>query len=80
MAAGMAASRPGSQPASRPKSRAGRRDLPVVVARGAVDPALAEGVLDRYCRLVAAPGDADLAVAAGAIVRAGARVDQEIPA
>jgi hypothetical protein len=66
MAAGMAASRPGSQPASRPgsqpasqsKSRAGRRGLPVVVALGAVDPALVEGVLDGYCRLVAAPGDA----------------------
>jgi D-3-phosphoglycerate dehydrogenase / 2-oxoglutarate reductase len=55
---------------------AGHRDLPVVVALGDVDPALVAGVLDGHCRFVADPGDADLAVAAGAIVRADARVDQ----
>jgi D-3-phosphoglycerate dehydrogenase len=52
--------------------------LPVVVALGAVDPALVAGVLDGRCRFVAAPDDADLAVAAGAIVRADARVDQAL--
>jgi D-3-phosphoglycerate dehydrogenase len=55
-----------------------RRDLPVVVALGAVDPALVTGVLDGHCRFVPAPGDAELAVAAGAIVRADARVDQAL--
>jgi D-3-phosphoglycerate dehydrogenase len=53
-------------------------DLPVVVALGAVDPALVSGVLDEHCRFVAAPGAAELAVAAGAIVRADARVDQAL--
>jgi len=53
-------------------------DLPVVVALGAVDPALVSGVLDGHCRFVATPGDAELAVAAGAIVRADARVDQAL--
>ncbi len=56
----------------------GRPDPPVVVALGAVDPALVSGVLDGHCRFVAAPGDAELAVAAGAIVRADARVDQAL--
>jgi phosphoglycerate dehydrogenase-like enzyme len=56
----------------------GGRDLPVVVALGTVDPALVEGVLGGQCRFVAAPGDADLAAAAGAIVRADARVDQAL--
>ena len=41
--------------------------LPVVVALGPVDPALVSGVLDGHCRFVTAPGDAELAVAAGAI-------------
>jgi D-3-phosphoglycerate dehydrogenase len=54
------------------------RALPVVVALGAVDPALVAGILDGHCRFVAAPDDADLAVAAGAIVRADARVDQAL--
>ncbi len=53
-------------------------DRPVVVALGTVDPALVAGVLDGHCRFVAAPDDADLAVAAGAIVRADARVDQAL--
>jgi len=44
--------------------------LPVVVALGPVDPALVTGVLDGHCRFVPDPGDAELAVAAGAIVRA----------
>ena len=66
MAAGMGSRQPGGQ------------DPPVVVALGTVDPALVEGVLDGHCRFVAAPGDADLAVAAGAIVRADARVDQAL--
>ena len=55
---------------------AGTGELPVVVALGAVDPALVAGVLDGHCRLVTDPGDADLAVAAGAIARADARVDR----
>jgi sugar phosphate isomerase/epimerase len=50
--------------------------LPVVVALGAVDPALVSGALDGHCRLVTDPGDADLSIAAGAIARAGARIDQ----
>ena len=52
--------------------------LPVVVALGPVDPALVAGVLDGHCRFVPDPGDAELAVAAGAIVRAEARVDQAL--
>jgi len=59
-------------------SRARRQDPPVVVALGTVDPALIEGVLGGHCRYVADPGEADLAVAAGAIVRADARVDREL--
>jgi D-3-phosphoglycerate dehydrogenase len=50
--------------------------LPVVVALGAVAPALVTGVFDRHCRFVPDPGDAELSVAAGAIARADARVDQ----
>jgi D-3-phosphoglycerate dehydrogenase len=53
-------------------------ELPVVVALGSVDPALVAGVLDGQCRFVAAPGEAELAAAAGAIVRADARVDQAL--
>jgi D-3-phosphoglycerate dehydrogenase len=53
-------------------------DLPVVVALGSVDPALVSGVLDGHCRFVAAPGDAELAAAAGAIARADARVDRAL--
>ena len=53
-------------------------DFPVVVALGSVDPALVSGVLDGQCRFVAAPGDAELAVAAGAIARADARVDRAL--
>jgi D-3-phosphoglycerate dehydrogenase / 2-oxoglutarate reductase len=52
--------------------------LPVVVALGPVDPALVARVLDGRCRFVPDPGDAELAVAAGAIVRADARVDQAL--
>jgi D-3-phosphoglycerate dehydrogenase len=54
------------------------RPLPVVVALGAVDPALVSGVLDGHCRFVSYPGDDDLSVAAGAIARADARVDQAL--
>jgi D-3-phosphoglycerate dehydrogenase len=54
------------------------RDLPVVVALGSVDPALVSGVLDGHCRFVAAPGEAELAVAEGAIARADARIDQAL--
>ncbi len=54
------------------------QSLPVVVALGSVDPALVAGVLDGHCRFVTAPGEAELAVAAGAIVRADARVDQAL--
>ena len=53
-------------------------DLPVVVGLGPVDPALVARVLDGHCRFVAAPGEAELAAAAGAIVRADARVDQAL--
>ena len=52
--------------------------LPVVVALGSVDPALVSGVLDGHCRFVAAPGDAELAAAEGAIARADARVDRAL--
>jgi phosphoglycerate dehydrogenase-like enzyme len=51
----------------------GRR--PVVVALGAVDPALVAGVLGDTVELVAEPGPEDLAAAEGAIVRADAVVD-----
>ena len=54
------------------------QSLPVVVALGSVDPVLVSDVLDGHCRFVAAPGEADLAVAEGAIVRADARVDQAL--
>ena len=54
------------------------QDLPVVVALGSVDQTLVSGVLDGHCRFVAAPGDAELAGAAGAIARADARVDQAL--
>ena len=52
--------------------------LPVVVALGPVDPALVTGVLDGHCRFIPDPGDAEFRLAAGAIVRAGARVDQAL--
>jgi D-3-phosphoglycerate dehydrogenase len=51
----------------------GRR--PVVVALGTVDPALVTDVLGDAVEFVAQPGPADLASAAGAIVRADAVVD-----
>ena len=54
------------------------QEPPVVVALGTVDPALVAGAFDGHCRFVAAPDDADLAVAAGAILRADARVDQTL--
>src|SRR6266851_620215 len=52
--------------------------MPVVVAFGSVDPALVAGVLDGHCRFVTDPGEAELAAAEGAIVRADARVDQAL--
>jgi D-3-phosphoglycerate dehydrogenase len=54
------------------------QDLPVVVALGSVDPALVSGVLDGHYRFVAAPRDAELAVAVGAIARADARIDRAL--
>jgi D-3-phosphoglycerate dehydrogenase / 2-oxoglutarate reductase len=54
------------------------QSLPVVVALGSVDPVLVSDVLDGHCRFVTAPGEAGLAVAEGAIVRADARVDQAL--
>jgi D-3-phosphoglycerate dehydrogenase len=51
----------------------GRR--PLVVALGAVDPALVTGALGDGIEFVAQPGPDDLAVAEGAIVRADAVVD-----
>jgi D-3-phosphoglycerate dehydrogenase len=53
-------------------------DLPVVVALGSVDPDLVSGVLDGHCRFVATPGDAEFALAEGAIARADARVDRAL--
>jgi phosphoglycerate dehydrogenase-like enzyme len=50
--------------------------LPVVVGLGPVDPALVSGVLAGRCQFVPDPADRDLAVAAGAIARADARIDQ----
>jgi D-3-phosphoglycerate dehydrogenase / 2-oxoglutarate reductase len=52
--------------------------LPVVVALGSVNPVLVSGVLDGHCRFVTDPGEAELAAAAGAIVRADSRVDQAL--
>jgi D-3-phosphoglycerate dehydrogenase len=52
--------------------------LPVVVALGPVDPALVTGVLAGHCQFVPEPGEAELGLAAGAIVRADARVDQAL--
>jgi D-3-phosphoglycerate dehydrogenase / 2-oxoglutarate reductase len=50
-------------------------ERPVVVALGAVDPALVTGVLGDGLAFVAEPGPEDLAAAVGAIVRADAAVD-----
>jgi D-3-phosphoglycerate dehydrogenase / 2-oxoglutarate reductase len=52
--------------------------LPVVVGLGPVDPALVSNVLDGHCRFISDPDGADLSVAAGAIARAEARVDQAL--
>jgi D-3-phosphoglycerate dehydrogenase / 2-oxoglutarate reductase len=52
--------------------------LPVVVALGQVDPSLVSGVLDGHCRFVTDPSGGDLGLAAGAIARADARVDQAL--
>src|SRR5271154_6918600 len=59
-----------------PEARTG--ELPVVVALGSVDPALVTSVLDGHCRFIADPGAAELAAAAGAIVRADVHVDQPL--
>jgi D-3-phosphoglycerate dehydrogenase / 2-oxoglutarate reductase len=67
-----------SQPASQQSQLASRQSQPVVVGLGPVDPALVSGVLGGRCRFVATPGDAELAAAAGAIVRADARVDEAL--
>ena len=58
-------------------SRAGPGQ-PVVVALGSVDPALVTGVLDGHCRFVPDPGETELGLASGAIVRADTRVDQAL--
>jgi D-3-phosphoglycerate dehydrogenase / 2-oxoglutarate reductase len=50
-------------------------DHPLVVALGAVDPALVTGVLGEEVAFVADPGEQDIAHADGAIVRADAIVD-----
>jgi D-3-phosphoglycerate dehydrogenase / 2-oxoglutarate reductase len=57
---------------------AGPGELPVVVGLGPVDPGLVSGVFAGHCRFVADPGPADLAVAAGAVVRAEARVGTDL--
>lgn len=51
---------------------------PTVVALGEVPPALVIGTLGGEVRFVAQPGDADLAEAQGAIVRAGVVVDEAL--
>ena len=53
-------------------------ELPVVVALGQVDPGLVSGVFAGHCHFVAEPAPADLAAAAGAVVRAEARVDADL--
>jgi D-3-phosphoglycerate dehydrogenase / 2-oxoglutarate reductase len=53
-------------------------DRPVVVALGAVDPALVIDVLGEGISFVAEPSEEDLAVAAGAIVRADVVVDSAL--
>ncbi len=58
-----------------PAQRGSGSARPVVVGLGAVDPDLVAGVLGDGVDFVASPADADLAVAAGAIVRADAVVD-----
>ena len=50
-------------------------DRPVVVALGAVDPTLVNGVLGSGISFLAEPSADDLAVAVGAIARADAVVD-----
>jgi D-3-phosphoglycerate dehydrogenase len=50
----------------------------VVVGLGAVDPALVTGVLGAQIRFVATPTRADLAVAAGAIVRADVDINGDL--
>jgi D-3-phosphoglycerate dehydrogenase / 2-oxoglutarate reductase len=50
-------------------------DRPVVVALGAVEPALVAGVLGEEVEFVADPSEQDIASAIGAIVRAAAVVD-----
>src|SRR6516225_4636122 len=68
----------GSRRYVRPRLMTDQEGLPVVVALGSVDPALVSGALDGHCRFVAAPGDAELAAAEGAIARADARVDRAL--
>ncbi len=51
---------------------------PTVVALGEVAPALVLGALGEGVRFVAEPGEADLAQAQGAIVRAGVGVDEAL--
>jgi D-3-phosphoglycerate dehydrogenase len=53
-------------------------ELPVVVGLGPVDPGLVSSVFAGHCRFVAEPAPADLAEAAGAIVRAEAQVDADL--
>ena len=64
--------------AGRPPEEGWLPELPVVVGLGPVDAALVAGVFDGHCRFVPDPGDAELSLAAGAIVRADARVDQAL--
>jgi D-3-phosphoglycerate dehydrogenase / 2-oxoglutarate reductase len=54
------------------------RDRQVVVALGAVDPALVSGVLGSGISFLAEPTAADLAVAVGAIARSDAVVDHAL--
>ena len=64
--------------ADRPPEESWLAELPVVVGLGSVDPALVTGVFDGHCRFIATPGEAGLAAAEGAIVRADARVHQAL--
>jgi len=75
---------PVTGPGDRPAAAAvhtpatGPGDPPVVIGLGPVDPGLVSGVFAGRCRFVAEPGPADLAVAAGAVVRAEATVDADL--
>jgi D-isomer specific 2-hydroxyacid dehydrogenase, catalytic domain len=65
-------------PVRRSAANQNDRDRPVVVALGAVDPTLVNGVLGSGISFLAEPSADDLAVAVGAIARADAVVDKAL--